>query len=168
MALELSVPDFAYSRGGESGVRWSLKASCFQLPMGLNALVGVNGAGKSTLLKLLAGVICADVGILAGGVDLGTQAGRARQTGLGYLPQDNGLAGRMTPRQAIEYAAWLKGLTRDALKTHVDWALEITDTARWASLQCRKLSGGTARRVALACALVHRPVLLLLDEPTAD
>ena len=166
MTLGVSTPGYAYGRALSRGEARALKVCRFSVDAGINAIVGVNGAGKSTLLKLIAGVIDGAVEVTVDGLDLGSSAGRGRHAAIGFMPQDNSLPARMNVEQAVEYAAWLKGCAGAEGERLVRDALEVTDTAQWAKHQCRRLSGGTARRVALACALVHRPALLLLDEPT--
>lgn len=156
----------AFSYRG-TGDPWRLERCEFELPPGNHAVVGVNGAGKSTLLALLAGILPGDVKAEADGVDLGGSGGRERQRWLGHMPQQAGQPRNMTVRDAISYSGWLKGLDGQDGAEAVERAMTLTDTADRASTLCRHLSGGTARRVSLACAVVHQPRVLLLDEPTA-
>ena len=153
-------------RGLEQGYGRSLvlKGIDLDLDVGLTCLLGLNGAGKTTLLRTLAG----DLAPRAGSVSLGDRAGdavqdRASLAGIGYLAQDPVLPGHMSVRDVVGYAAWLKGVQdRDA----VGLALEQVSMSSQARDRCRTLSGGMRRRVALACALVGLPPVLLLDEPT--
>lgn len=167
MTLHVTLPTFAYGRRRMASQRWCLEACEFTLPQGNHAVVGVNGAGKSTLLALLAGVLPGATTIRVDGVELGSAARRGRQRHLGYLPQLDGLPKHMSISDAVSYAAWLKGMSGLDGKRAVERALEVTNLVEWAGHRCSRLSGGTARRAGLACAVVHRPDVLLLDEPTA-
>lgn len=166
MTLQAVLHGFSYSRRTQSSQAWRLHPCSFTLTRGTHALVGVNGAGKSTVLGILAGTLRGEAQLVIDGIELGTGAGRQRQGQIGFVPQASGLPAHMKVCDAIAYAAWLKGLHPKADSAAVERAMVVTDTERWAGHRCRSLSGGTARRVALACAIVHRPRLLLLDEPT--
>ncbi len=168
MSLHVEVPTFSYSRWATSNSQWRLEGCEFSLPRGNHAVVGVNGSGKSTLLALMAGVLRdGSTAIAIDGAAVGAGNQRERQRHIGYLPQKDGLPGRMTVQDAVSYAAWLKGLSGASGVGAVQEALAATDLAQWKNERCARLSGGTARRAGLACAIVHKPQLLLLDEPTA-
>lgn len=125
---------------------------------GLTCLVGANGSGKSTLFRLLAGMQS-----LAGGrINRGDHGGR----GLGYLPQSPELPGRATCAEFLNLVAWIQGIPRGRRPEAVQQALAAVGLEDQAGRRIRELSGGMARRVAIAQAMIHDPAILLLDEPT--
>ncbi|PSL00226.1 ABC-type multidrug transport system ATPase subunit [Murinocardiopsis flavida] len=138
---------------------------------GVVGLLGPNGAGKTTLLRLLAGVLRPRTGrVEAGGHDLRTGGGRrALRRELGYLPQEAALPPDMSPRGFLDYAGLLKGMA-DPGERHDQAAglIERLGLAAEADRRLGSLSAGARRRVGVAQALMGRPRLVLLDEPTAD
>jgi ABC-2 type transport system ATP-binding protein len=136
---------------------------------GVTGLLGPNGAGKTTLLRMLATVLPADAGDLRilGQDPLDPQGRRHVRRRLGYLPQDAGFHRGFTAFEAIDYIAVLKERT-DARARHDDVrrVLEMVGLADVATKKVRALSGGMRRRLGLAQALLGRPELLVLDEPT--
>ena len=127
--------------------------------------VGPNGAGKTTALRILAGLLKADVG---GGQVLGRDLmGDRRAVGalVGYMPQRLALYGELSVAENLRFRADVYGLASP--KAAVEAAMEDFDLTPFAKLQAGRLSGGWARRLQLAAAMIHRPSLVLLDEPTA-
>jgi ABC-2 type transport system ATP-binding protein len=123
-------------------------------------LLGPNGSGKTTLLRLLAGVLrptSGDVRVLGGRP--GSQAGK-----IGYMPQQNALHERLTVRENLQYWAGLQGARSRGMIDEVISKFQLDGVA---TRSLAELSVGTARRVSLACTLVHAPRLVLVDEPTA-
>lgn len=135
------------------------------LDAGITALLGLNGAGKRTLIRSLAG----DLPPWSGSITLGCATMSARWdrrqlATIGYLPQDPRLPGHIRVGDAIAYAQWLKCGQGGVLRQQECLAMvELADHAR---AKAGTLSGGMRRRLALACAIVSHPKLLLLDEPT--
>lgn len=130
------------------------------------SLLGRNGAGKSTLLSVIAGLTRPDAGsVTINGVDVIKHP--ARSGGLvGIAPQYTGIYPPLTVRENLEFFGELAGLSRTDRKRR---AVEVGEQLGLGPLLERKasqLSGGEARRLHTGCALVHRPKLLLLDEPT--
>lgn len=137
---------------------------------GMFGLLGANGAGKTTLMRILAGVIPASSGqALVGGHDLSTRDGRlAVKRRLGYLPQDLGLYPDLTPREFLDYVGILKGLDDPAARrTQIVDLLDMVGLTEVAGRKLKGFSGGMRRRVGIAQALLGRPALLIVDEPTA-
>jgi ABC-2 type transport system ATP-binding protein len=137
---------------------------------GVTGLLGPNGAGKTTLLRCLATTLAPDSGdIRVLGLDIAHREQRTEaRRRLGYLPQDPGFFPRFTAFELLDYIAILKEMT-DRRERHRDVRRVLTevDLADRATTKVRKLSGGMRQRLALAQALLGRPDLLVLDEPTA-
>jgi ABC-2 type transport system ATP-binding protein len=126
-------------------------------------LVGPNGAGKSTLLRLCVGLLAPTEGKVS--VLGGTPYTRRVRSGFGYLPDEPALYGEMRVRAAVTFMARLAGVPRREIGERVEWALERCNLDEVADRIVARLSRGFRQRVGLAQALVHRPRLLLLDEP---
>jgi len=130
-------------------------------------LLGVNGAGKTTTLKLLAGLLAPDRGrVLVQGRDVARDPG-AQRAFVAYAPEIPALHRDATPREALQFAARLRGLRGAALTAAVTGSLSRCDLGAVSDRLIGKLSRGQQQRVGLAQALVHEPALVLLDEPTA-
>ncbi|SNB63184.1 ABC-2 type transport system ATP-binding protein [Arboricoccus pini] len=160
--LAIENVSFAYSRE-----RLALDRASFTVPPGrFTALLGPNGAGKTTLMSLVTRLFTARSGrILVSGRDLSKDP-RAALAAMGVVFQRPTVDPDLTVEQNLFYAARLYGLRPAAARARVSWALSrlnVTDRSR---SPVRSLSGGLRRRVELARALVHDPVLLILDEPT--
>ena len=137
------------------------------LPVGVTGLLGPNGAGKSTLMKLLATATTLQTGeIRYGERKLGSGPVNEIRRLIGYLPQRFELMEWSSVRRNVAYAAWAHGLDGEDLDAAVDSALETVDLADRSKSRARTLSGGMRQRLGLACALVHRPAVAVLDEPT--
>ena len=135
---------------------------------GVIGLLGPNGAGKTTLLRMAATVLAPDAGELR---LLGLDPTRADERveirrRLGYLPQNPGLYPGFTPYDMVDYVAVLKEHTdRDWRRSEVRRVLEAVELEDVMHKKIRALSGGMKQRVALACAMLGDPQLLVLDEP---
>jgi len=137
---------------------------------GMFGLLGPNGAGKTTLMRILATLLYpTSGGVSVFGHDLSTAQGRAdTRNVLGYLPQDTGLHLNLTVEQELDYIAILKRVA-DAheRRQHIGRVLEQVGLAAVRREKIRTLSGGMKRRVGIALALLGRPRLIIVDEPTA-
>ena len=128
-------------------------------------LLGPNGAGKTTLISALAGLAIADSGTLeVMGHDVGADYRRARRA-LGIVPQEIVFDPFFTVRETLEFQSGYFGLRANG--AWIDELLEHLGLAAKARANMRSLSGGMKRRVMVAQALVHRPPVIVLDEPTA-
>ncbi|MED7931584.1 ABC transporter ATP-binding protein [Nonomuraea sp. LP-02] len=151
------------------GAKRALDGLDLTLGAGVTGLLGPNGAGKTTLLRCLATTLAPDGGtVRAFGLDPADRVQRtALRRRLGYLPQNPGAYPHFTAFDLVDYVAILKELTdrehRHAEVRRVLAEVNLTDQAR---TKVRKLSGGMRQRLALAQALLGRPDLLILDEPT--
>lgn len=138
------------------------------LQPGITALLGPNGAGKTTLLRTLATIMPPRNGRMSiDGVEVrGERSARLVRDRIGYLPQDFGFDPRMTVADFVTYAAWLRGVPSSRLRGAVAEALEMVDLVDRRRSRMRSLSGGMRQRAGIAWAIVGRPSLVLLDEPT--
>ena len=137
------------------------------------AIVGQSGVGKSTLLNLIAGLDRPDAGRLAlDGVDYSQHdedaLTRLRRDKLGFVFQAFHVLPHLTVRQNVALPLWLQGLAGDAADRPAQQLLDAVGLGDRAASWPRELSGGEMQRVAIARALVHRPRLVLADEPTGN
>ena len=124
------------------------------------AIVGKNGCGKSTLLRILAGVQPADAGTIQ---YFGTPVGRSTNVCrkfCGYVPQENPLLEELSVKDNLKF--WSGGE-----KKNLERIIQQFDLGGILHVKVEKLSGGMKRRLAIACALLAFPPIILLDEPTA-
>jgi len=130
-------------------------------------LLGPNGAGKSTTFRMLCGLLPPSAGSLSvAGVDL-RRAPAAARARIGYMSQKFSLYGNLTVRENLGFFSSTYGLKGRRWQERIQWALsqfELTDLAESASID---LSLGHKQRLAMACALMHEPDILFLDEPTS-
>jgi ABC-2 type transport system ATP-binding protein len=129
------------------------------------ALLGPNGAGKTTLISILAGLVRADSGeARIMGHDVSTDYRRARRA-LGVVPQELVFDPFFTVRETLRIQSGYFGLRNN--EAWIDEIIEHLDLGAKANTNMRALSGGMKRRVLVAQALVHKPPVIVLDEPTA-
>ncbi|MCB2107722.1 MAG: ABC transporter ATP-binding protein [Rhodobacteraceae bacterium] len=130
-------------------------------------LLGPNGAGKSTTFKMLCGLLPPTDGTaLVAGFDLGRSRADARSH-IGYMAQKFAYYGLLTMRQNMEFAGGVYGLRGKLLVERLKDAVEEFDLGPYFDLPCGDLPLGIKQRMALACALLHSPSILFLDEPTS-
>lgn len=131
----------------------------------LFGLLGPNGAGKSTLINILAGLTFKTSGeVRVWDADIDEDLRRA-QSVIGVVPQELNIDPFFSPRELLEFQAGLYGVPKKERIT--DLLLEMVDLTAAANASSRALSGGMRRRLMIAKAMVHRPPVLILDEPTA-
>ncbi|MCW2491548.1 MAG: putative transporter ATP-binding protein YfiL [Frankiales bacterium] len=129
-------------------------------------LLGPNGAGKTTAIRLLNTLLpLQDGDIQLFGLDVRRQAMAVRRR-LGYVPQQLSIEGALTGRENVAWFARLFDVPRRERRGRVDEVLEMVDLSDAADRLAATYSGGMVRRLELAQALVNRPALLVLDEPT--
>ena len=129
--------------------------------------LGPNGAGKTTTMRVLTGYMPATDGkALVAGYDVFDQPIEAKRR-TGYLPETPPLYPDMTVRDYLTFVARIKGVPRQERKARVETVMERTRVADMAKRHCGKLSKGYKQRVGLAQAMIHKPDVLILDEPTA-
>jgi ABC-2 type transport system ATP-binding protein len=130
-------------------------------------LLGANGAGKSTTFRMLCGLLPSSSGTLrVAGVDLRTASAAARAR-IGYVSQKFSLYGSLSVRQNLSFFAASYGLENQRKKKRMAWALEELELKEYVGMNAGELPLGYKQRLALACALMHEPSILFLDEPTS-
>ena len=128
-------------------------------------LLGPNGAGKTTFLNILAGTVIKNSGIVnVWGYDLDKNPRQIRSS-IGIVPQEINLDAFFSPKKLLELQAGLYGIAKKYRIT--DTILKLVSLEKQANTYARSLSGGMKRRLLIAKAMVHRPPILVLDEPTA-
>jgi ABC-2 type transport system ATP-binding protein len=131
----------------------------------ITGLVGPDGAGKTTLIRMLAGLLLPTSGtIKVLGFDPTTEPEEIR-TRIGYMPQRFGLYEDLTVRQNLNLYADLRNVVGGERETSFERLLTFTDLKAFQTRKAGALSGGMKQKLGLACALVSKPELLLLDEP---
>jgi len=129
-------------------------------------LVGPDGSGKTTLMRLMAGLLRATAGSLqVGGFDP-VAAGDQLRSLLGYMPQKFGLYEDLTVQENLDLYADLRGIVGAERVASFARLLAFTDLEAFTGRQAGKLSGGMKQKLGLACVLLGRPRILLLDEPS--
>ncbi|MCR6514101.1 MAG: ABC transporter ATP-binding protein [Clostridium chrysemydis] len=129
-------------------------------------LLGPNGAGKSTTINILSGLLKQTSGeIKINGVDV-SKSMKGQNKVLGLVPQDIALYKSFTAEENLKFFGELYGLRGKKLKERVESALEFTGLTDVRKKISKEFSGGMLRRLNIACALVHRPEILIMDEPT--
>jgi drug efflux transport system ATP-binding protein len=138
-----------------------------RVPQGrIYGMVGPDGAGKTTTLRILCGALLPDGGqALVGGVDVAKDPEEVRRH-LGYMPQRFSLYGDLTVRENIRFFADVYRVPRGEQAALTQRLLEFSRLGPFQSRRADALSGGMKQKLALACTLIHRPRVLLLDEPT--
>jgi len=128
--------------------------------------LGPNGAGKSTTMKVITCFLSPTEGsVKVDGLDVVEKSLEVRKR-IGYLPETPPLYHDMTVKNYLEFAGTIKGVAPGALKKNVEMAVEKCGLTNYYYVQCRALSKGYRQRVGIAQAIVHDPIVLILDEPT--
>lgn len=129
-------------------------------------LLGPNGAGKTTVIKMLTTLLPPSSGTaLIAGLDITRQADRVRRV-IGYVPQMISVDGELTGYENLQVFARLYDVPRSERKVRIDEALDLMGLAGEGHRLVRHYSGGMIRRLEIAEAMMHRPPMLFLDEPT--
>jgi ABC-2 type transport system ATP-binding protein len=129
-------------------------------------LLGPNGAGKTTSISMICGLLARDGGeVVVDGKPLTTSSTDAK-TAIGYVPQDLAIYPDLTAKENLKFFGRLYGMSRGEIKRRSDEVLEVTGLADRADEHTSGFSGGMKRRLNIGIALLHKPRLLVLDEPT--
>ena len=155
-----------YRADGGQPPRQALKDVTLNIPRGsFFGLLGPNGAGKSTLINILAGLVIRTSGeARVWGFDIDRDM-RAARRAIGVVPQELNIDPFFTPRELLELQAGLYGVAKADRRT--DEILAAVGLTAQAEAYARTLSGGMRRRLLVAKAMIHAPLVLVLDEPTA-
>lgn len=132
----------------------------------VHALVGLNGAGKTTLMRMLMGMITPDSGVVLLDGNEVSKAPASTWARVGHLIETPFGYPELTVRQNTQRAARLHGVARDLASAAADEIVSRFELTHWADRQARALSLGNRQRLGLACALVHSPRTVVLDEPS--
>ncbi len=125
-------------------------------------LLGPNGAGKTTTMRMILGILTPDGGTITwNGAHVDARTRRI----FGYLPEERGLYGKMRVRDHIAYFGRLRGITEPEISRRTAGWIERLALQGYEDRPCAELSKGNQQKVQVACAAVHRPELLILDEP---
>ena len=140
----------------------------FQIRRGeIFGLLGANGAGKTTTFRMLCGLLPPSAGQLrVAGLDLRHAASAARAR-IGYMSQKFSLYGNLSVAQNLAFFASAYGLSGRVRQDRLDWALGEFELEPYADQLSAELPLGYKQRLAMACALMHRPEIIFLDEPTS-
>jgi ABC-2 type transport system ATP-binding protein len=149
------------------GRRVAVDGIGFSIDLGeIVGFLGPNGAGKTTTMRMIAGYLEPDDGVAKVlNIDVARERSRA-QGRVGYLPEGAPLYGEMTPWSFLRFVAEARGMSREAARHAVRRAAQDARLGDSIDRPIETLSKGYRRRVGLASALLHDPMLLILDEPT--
>jgi len=146
---------------------WAIRDINMQIESaGIVGLLGSNGAGKSTTMNILCGALNQTEGhVYINGIDMRKQPEEAKKL-IGFLPQNPPLYMDLTVDEYLSYCAGLRLMPKDKMKPAIKEAKERCGVDHYSSRLIRNLSGGYRQRVGIAQAIVHKPKLVVLDEPT--
>ena len=159
----LSVSELSKSYGTLA----ALRDVSFSVAAGeLFCLTGPDAAGKTTLLRILAGTLKPDSGSVTILGQDGIHRPAVLRYSIGYMPQRFAIYADLTAEENLDFYCTFYGLEPAATRQRIESLLKLTRLERFRRFQAGNLSGGMKQKLILACALVHEPELLVLDEPT--
>jgi ABC-2 type transport system ATP-binding protein len=147
--------------------QWAIKDISFEINRnGILGLLGSNGAGKSTTMNILCGVLSQTEGqVTIDGIDIRQDPGEAKKR-IGFLPQQAPLHLEQTVDEYLTFCAHIRLLPKHDIRAAVDAVKERCGVAHFSNRLIGNLSGGYRQRVGIAQAIIHKPLLVVLDEPT--
>lgn len=129
-------------------------------------LLGPNGAGKSTTIRIIMGLLKANSGEVKINGKLISKGNLDSKRIMGFVPQELAIYENMSAKENVKFFGRLYGLRGKELKSKVKEALEFTGLSEREKDKVKKYSGGMKRRLNIACAIVHNPDIIIMDEPT--
>jgi len=160
MTPALHVDDIAKGFGNHVAV----DGVSFEVPRGVvYGILGPNGAGKSTILRMINDIIAPDRGSIR--ILDGLPPGSEAAAKIGYLPEERGLYPKMKVGEIVEFMGELRGLSRAEARTRGGAWLERLGLGKWTKNKVQDLSKGMQQKVQFLAAVIHKPDLLILDEP---
>lgn len=159
----ISVKNLSHAYGSVKAV----SDFSFEVDKGISyALVGPDGAGKTTIIRALCNLLTPDAGeIQLGGIDIATDFDKVKRK-LGYMPQTFSLYLDLSVEENLTFYGGIYGVTGARYVEKRNTLYEFSRLKPFADRRARDLSGGMKQKLALSCALIHDPELLILDEPT--
>ncbi len=128
-------------------------------------LLGPNGAGKTTTLRMIAGILKPDGGcVRIGGHDIG-RAPMAAKRVMGFVPDRPFVYDKLTGGELLRFTAGLHGMSGDKVERRIDEMLELWDLSPWKDQLVESYSHGMRQKLIISAALIHRPAVLVVDEP---
>jgi len=145
------------------GSFYAVKNLSFGVPEGsVYGLLGPNGAGKTTTIRMIMNVIIPDQGSIR---VLGEKMSEDMKSRIGYLPEERGLYPKMKVGELLAFLAHLKGFRGQEAKKGIDGWLDRFDLSKWKEKKAEELSRGMQQKVQFIATVVHKPELIILDEP---
>jgi len=168
MMQETMLPDVVRTEGLVKHFGHVLAVRGLDLVVGegeIYGLIGPNGSGKTTTMRMLCGILRPDEGEV---YILGERIPSFKVLrSIGYMPQENAIYDDITVQENLCFFGRIQGLTREDVNAHGDDILKLVQLQGKRHALARDLSGGMRQWLSLAVAMIHRPAILLLDEPTA-
>ena len=149
------------------GNKTALNNISLTLKDGIYGLLGPNGAGKSTLMNIITGNLKPTAGIVRFNGENIYEIGKKYRAVLGYAPQQQGLYDAFTGREFLSYMATLKCIPKGEMKSEIERTLAAVNLTDAAKKPIGAYSGGMKQRILIAQAILGKPKILVLDEPTA-
>ena len=164
----IEVPVRAVNLNKKYGDFYAVKDNTFDIKRGeIFGLLGPNGAGKSTSFKMMCGLAKPTQGTaIISGIDICENPSKARSN-LGYMAQKFSLYGDMTVRENLEFFAGIYGIKKRDVNEQIDRIIQIFEFGELQNQASKDLPLGFKQRLSMACALIHEPPILFLDEPTS-
>ncbi|HDY89322.1 MAG TPA: ABC transporter ATP-binding protein [bacterium] len=128
--------------------------------------IGPNGAGKTTTIKTMIGLIRPDEGrIIINGKDVSREPLEVRSI-IGYVPDSPFIYGKLTAREFLRFVGGLYRMETDDMEKRIGWLSDIFEMHNWMDQRCEEYSHGMKQKVVMSAAFLHRPELIIVDEPT--
>lgn len=128
--------------------------------------LGPNGAGKTTTIKSIIGLVRPDEGkITVNGLDVSENPLAIRSV-VGYVPDNPFIYGKLTAREFMRFVGGLYRMEKDDLEKRIEWLIDIFDMHGWIDRRTEEYSFGMKKKVVMSAAFIHRPQLIVVDEPT--